>query len=57
MILSCTDGSYTEGAKKCADMLNDFFDSQFCAQHQLNADKSIYAMLSQESIEVFIEVH
>ena len=48
----CTDGSYTKDANKCADMLNDFFGSQICAQHQLNADKSIYAILSQESIEV-----
>ena len=48
MKLVCTDGSYTEDAKKCADMLNDFFGSQFCAQHQLSADKNIscYAISS-----------
>ena len=52
MKLVCTDGSYTEDAKKCASTLNDFFGSQFCAQHQLNADKSVHAKLSHESLEV-----
>ena len=53
MKLFCIDGFYTEDAKKCSDMLNDVFGSPFCAQ--LNADKSIYARLSQESIEVTID--
>ena len=39
MKLVYTDRSYTEDARKCAGMLNDFFGSQLFAQHQLNADK------------------
>ena len=35
MKLLTRDGSHTENAEKCADILNEFFGQQFCKQHQL----------------------
>ena len=35
MKLLTRDGSHTEKAEKCADILNEFFGQQFCKQHQL----------------------